>query len=668
MTERDPHRFTLSGRLLAVLAMVATSLVLVTAAPAAAQTPTCDGQTATIVGTSGNDVLTGTDGPDVIVGLGGADVIRGRGGDDIICGNGGRDRIFGGPGDDHLIGGRGRDVLKANAGDDTVHGNAGPDRVVGGKGDDTLYGGKGAGDRIFGNLGNDVCIDGAATFAGCEYEGATPPEPARSPCSPTATTSSFDLQTANLMIGLSDRAYDIDGSSPAGNTLAPEPGRRDGTDAQQEQYYAPRALDDLSCWTLRHTLDIPVVDTQAYVAENIWTGDMVVAFRGSDAINDWLLDAAATKSDFRLPDGRLIDDSVHSGFLSGYRAVRTQLEGIVEDLRPHKSANPDARLFFTGHSLGGALATIASLDLSDDADRAGYAAAEVVTYTFGAPKAITKSLDGPHGDFVPNAHAVINSEDNVPRLLGGSGSNAFTHIEGAVVLTEGGGAVRIDQGLGRNFEGCLDGIFTSGHDREIYDGRLSLARTSRSSVSTWLVEDAGNFRMRWTGVEGPCDRVGVYYSTGTPNRNTSAQSSRDATADTNNSHRTLVNVGSDFWSGMENTFGDLIGLSRYTRTTPTVWLTETGLTDRLVMNWRMSDPGDTDWVYLFRGSHPRDVGIAGAHEVLGVDVRKLASTSGSDVLQTVGSGSRGTVWYIAYYERDGFGPDELLAVSRFVTP
>src|SRR5207244_10722066 len=51
-------------------------------------TPTCDGFTATIVGTSGNDTISGTPGDDVIVARGGADGVKGRGGNDGMCGNG----------------------------------------------------------------------------------------------------------------------------------------------------------------------------------------------------------------------------------------------------------------------------------------------------------------------------------------------------------------------------------------------------------------------------------------------------------------------------------------------------------------------------------------------------------------------------------------------------
>jgi hypothetical protein len=78
--------------------------------------PQCQGARATIVGTTGRDLLRGSPGPDVIAGLGGNDRIPAGGGDDMVCG------------------GDGRDVLKGQAGRDLLLGEAGRDRLVGGKG------------------------------------------------------------------------------------------------------------------------------------------------------------------------------------------------------------------------------------------------------------------------------------------------------------------------------------------------------------------------------------------------------------------------------------------------------------------------------------------------------------------------------------------------------
>jgi Ca2+-binding RTX toxin-like protein len=86
--------------------------------PSGAAPPTCKGIPATIVGTSGNDVLSGTPGRDVIVGMTGNDKLSGLAGNDLICGGKGKDKLIGGKGKDTLIGGKGKDTLIGGAGKD----------------------------------------------------------------------------------------------------------------------------------------------------------------------------------------------------------------------------------------------------------------------------------------------------------------------------------------------------------------------------------------------------------------------------------------------------------------------------------------------------------------------------------------------------------------------
>jgi Ca2+-binding RTX toxin-like protein len=177
----------------------------------------------TVLGTSGNDVLTGTNEADVICGLDGVDIITGLNGDDQIDGNGGSDRMVGGQGNDVINGGEGDDwvrysgspagttidlsagvasndglggsdvlisverafgsktaddtitgddgdnVLSGLGGNDTLYGLGGNDRLLGGLGDDTIYGGDGD-DRLEGDPGTDTCVDdsGTNTFLVCE--------------------------------------------------------------------------------------------------------------------------------------------------------------------------------------------------------------------------------------------------------------------------------------------------------------------------------------------------------------------------------------------------------------------------------------------------------------------------------------------------------------------
>ncbi len=121
---------------------------------------TCNGLPATIVGTTGDDVINGTNGPDVIAGLGGNDIINGGNGDDVICGYAGDDTLNGGNGNDTLLGSHGNDQLDGGSGTDTLDGGNDNDTLTGSNGDDTLNGGNGN-DTLTGGSGNDVLAGGA---------------------------------------------------------------------------------------------------------------------------------------------------------------------------------------------------------------------------------------------------------------------------------------------------------------------------------------------------------------------------------------------------------------------------------------------------------------------------------------------------------------------------
>ena len=110
--------------------------------------------------------------------------------------------------------------------------------------------------------------------------------------------------------------------------------------------------------------------------------DCVVAFRGTDDVEDVL-------TDLRFQLG---DDDVHSGFTRA-------LDRIWADVVDHLAGR---RAWFCGHSLGGALATLAA---------ARYPAAEGL-YTYGSPrvgnKAFAGSFDVPAWRFVNNNDFVVH--------------------------------------------------------------------------------------------------------------------------------------------------------------------------------------------------------------------------------------------------------------------
>jgi Ca2+-binding RTX toxin-like protein len=99
-------------------------------------TQQCRGRAATIVGTTGNDVLTGTSGRDVVAALGGNDRVSTLGGNDLVCAGAGKDRVNGKGGKDRLLGQGGNDRLRGGAGKDNLRGGGGRDRCNGGPGVD----------------------------------------------------------------------------------------------------------------------------------------------------------------------------------------------------------------------------------------------------------------------------------------------------------------------------------------------------------------------------------------------------------------------------------------------------------------------------------------------------------------------------------------------------
>ena len=214
--------------------------MLATAAPASAATPTCNGVTATIVGTNGNDTLIGTAGVDVIVGLDGRDRIYGLDGNDIICGGGSRDRIwsgrghdivFGGDGDDRIKADQGKDQIWGEGGDDKISGQTGADLIVGGRGDDTLSGGFGddvlqggkgndeiwgadGADSIQGGADQDLCDSPGDLIAGCELPTIAGPS-AGDPEYTTASLSIINAERSDRGLPALTRHPDLDSYAQA---------------------------------------------------------------------------------------------------------------------------------------------------------------------------------------------------------------------------------------------------------------------------------------------------------------------------------------------------------------------------------------------------------------------------------------------------------------------
>ncbi|MFT5503090.1 MAG: triacylglycerol lipase [Gammaproteobacteria bacterium] len=137
---------------------------------------------------------------------------------------------------------------------------------------------------------------------------------------------------------------------------------------------------------------------------------VVIAFRGTEnKISDWLTDIDAIPKEFSKA-------KVHSGFYKAFNVEKkegkTTSETIAEIINSPEAKDAEGNLlplFITGHSLGGALALMATRTLAKNINGA--------CYTFGAPRianyAFFEKVKTP-------VYRVVNSADVVPRVPPGA--------------------------------------------------------------------------------------------------------------------------------------------------------------------------------------------------------------------------------------------------------
>ncbi|KAI8323418.1 alpha/beta-hydrolase, partial [Martensiomyces pterosporus] len=117
--------------------------------------------------------------------------------------------------------------------------------------------------------------------------------------------------------------------------------------------------------------------SHGFVAHKSDTKEIIISFRGTKTITDWITDA-----DFALHDwpSDIRDSKVHKGFLEAYTSVSVQVKSAVLGLIERY---PDYSVVFTGHSLGGAQAAIALTDFL--VSHANYKS-KLSLYTYGQPR------------------------------------------------------------------------------------------------------------------------------------------------------------------------------------------------------------------------------------------------------------------------------------------
>ena len=152
-------------------------------------------------------------------------------------------------------------------------------------------------------------------------------------------------------------------------------------------------------------------NTQAFIVKV--NGHVTLAFRGTQQLQDLAIDALTAKTLVNLFPPR----RVHTGFLLAYQSVRDDILTAVDTLNP-------TRIFVTGHSLGGALATLAALDL------AVVSQSKLITmYNFGCPRVGDWGYAGYYNGKVGESFRVVVPADFIPKVpLSGWWPFGFRHV------------------------------------------------------------------------------------------------------------------------------------------------------------------------------------------------------------------------------------------------
>lgn len=122
----------------------------------------------------------------------------------------------------------------------------------------------------------------------------------------------------------------------------------------------------------------------------------LISIRGTASVHDALIDGDILRTETVAGDG------IHSGFLREFEAIQHQ---VFSFLRSH----PMRPVHITGHSLGGAIATILAAELAKD----GY---EVSLATFGSPRVGDADFAETFRSLNIEHTRVVHADDIVPRF------------------------------------------------------------------------------------------------------------------------------------------------------------------------------------------------------------------------------------------------------------
>jgi len=161
------------------------------------------------------------------------------------------------------------------------------------------------------------------------------------------------------------------------------------------------AIPPVSDMTIFETTGAGMEGTYGYVGRT--NESILIAFRGSKTIDNWILDAEFTQTNYTPVPNAL----VHEGFLAAYQQVSATITPAVKALQ---AAYPELPVISTGHSLGGALSLLNAAGLV----QAGVKNVQI--WNYGQPRVgnavFAKYVNG----IISTIYRVVNMADIVPHI------------------------------------------------------------------------------------------------------------------------------------------------------------------------------------------------------------------------------------------------------------
>lgn len=127
--------------------------------------------------------------------------------------------------------------------------------------------------------------------------------------------------------------------------------------------------------------------------------EIIIAFRGTISTTNWISNVKASQKKFKYIKEECL---THRGFTDIYSSARNEIISTINRL------SPDKTITITGHSLGGALATLCAVDI---AANTSYKSPNL--FTFGSPRVGDPAFTKAFTQYVRNSYRIANPFDVV---------------------------------------------------------------------------------------------------------------------------------------------------------------------------------------------------------------------------------------------------------------